>query len=45
MTQRVCIVGGGATGVALLWLEAKTQHEHPTAQYEITLVHNQLGEG
>jgi predicted NAD/FAD-binding protein len=42
MTQRVCIVGGGATGVALLWLLAKMQHHHPTAQYEITLVHDVL---
>ena len=42
MAQRVCIVGGGATGVALLWLLAKAQHRHPTARYEITLVHDVL---
>jgi predicted NAD/FAD-binding protein len=42
MAQRVCIVGGGATGVALLWLLAKTQQRHPTSQYEITLVHDVL---
>jgi len=42
MTQRVCIVGGGATGVALLWLLAKTQQRHPSAQYEITLVHKDV---
>ena len=42
MTQRVCIVGGGATGAALLWLLAKTQQRNPRLQYEITLVHNDL---
>jgi hypothetical protein len=43
MTQSVCIVGGGATGVALLWLLAKAQKRNPGAhQYDITLVHNDL---
>ena len=42
MAQRVCIVGGGATGVALLWLLAKKQQQQPTSQYEITLVHDVL---
>jgi hypothetical protein len=43
MTERVCIVGGGATGVALLWLLAKAQQRNRAAhQYEITLLHNDL---
>lgn len=43
MTQRVCIVGGGATGVALLWLLAKAQKRAPSVhQYQITLVHKDV---
>src|SRR5262245_12286025 len=43
MTKSICIVGGGATGVALLWLLAKAQKRNPGAhQYEITLLHNDL---
>jgi glycine/D-amino acid oxidase-like deaminating enzyme len=41
MTERVCIVGGGATGVALLWLLAKAQRRNRAA-CEITLLHNDL---
>jgi hypothetical protein len=43
MKERVCIVGGGAAGVALLWLLAKAQQRNRAAhQYEITLLHNDL---
>ncbi|MDT5092924.1 MAG: hypothetical protein QOH60_2287 [Mycobacterium sp.] len=40
--QRICIVGGGAAGVALLWLLAKEQRKHPARQFEITLVHDDV---
>ena len=41
MTQKVCIVGGGASGVALLWCLAKAQQQN-TGNFEITLVHDDL---
>lgn len=43
MAQRVCIVGGGAAGVALLWLLAKAQKKRPAVhQYQITLLHKDV---
>ncbi|HXE54651.1 MAG TPA: hypothetical protein VN541_16640, partial [Tepidisphaeraceae bacterium] len=42
MAQRVCIVGGGAAGVAMLWLLAKAQDRNPGRQYQITLVHDEV---
>jgi hypothetical protein len=41
VTQKVCIVGGGASGVALLWCLAKAQQQN-TGNFEITLVHDDL---
>ena len=41
MTQKVCIVGGGASGVALLWCLAKAQQQQ-SEQFEITLIHDVL---
>jgi hypothetical protein len=41
-TQKICIVGGGAAGVALMWLLAKEQRKHPARQFEITLVHDDV---
>ncbi len=41
MTQKVCIVGGGASGVALLWCLAKAQQQN-SGSFEITLVHDDL---
>jgi hypothetical protein len=40
VTQRVCIVGGGASGVALMWCLAKAQQLSRSNQYEITVIHN-----
>jgi hypothetical protein len=37
--QKVCIVGGGATGVALLW--ALSQDPQASQEWDITLIHNQ----
>ena len=44
MTQKVCIVGGGASGVALAWCLAKAQQQKqkPSDQYQITLIHDVL---
>jgi hypothetical protein len=40
MTQKVCVVGGGASGVALLWCIAKAkQHGLPGWDYDVTLIH------
>ena len=41
MAQKVCIVGGGASGVALLWCLAKAQQQN-SGDFEITLVHDVL---
>jgi hypothetical protein len=37
--SRVCIIGGGATGVALLW--TLSQDKHAREEWDITLIHNQ----
>ena len=37
--QKVCIVGGGATGVALLW--ALSQDPQASQEWDITLIHDQ----
>ena len=37
--RRVCIIGGGATGVALLW--TLSQNEKARREWDITLLHNQ----
>ena len=37
--QKVCIVGGGATGVSLLW--ALSQDSQARQQWDITLIHDQ----
>ncbi len=37
MTNKVCIVGGGASGVALLWALS----QDPKQSWDITLIHNQ----
>jgi hypothetical protein len=44
VTQKVCIVGGGASGVALAWCLAKAQQQKqkPSDQYQITLIHDVL---
>jgi len=38
--KKVCIIGGGATGVALLWTLA--QDSKAREEWDITLIHNQL---
>jgi len=37
--KKVCIIGGGATGVALLWILA--QDKKAREEWDITLIHNQ----
>ena len=37
--KKVCVIGGGATGVALLWTLA--QDKKARAEWDITLIHNQ----
>jgi cation diffusion facilitator CzcD-associated flavoprotein CzcO len=37
--RRVCIIGGGATGVALLW--TLSQNEKARREWDFTLLHNQ----
>lgn len=37
--KKVCIIGGGATGVALLWTLA--QDKNAREEWDITLIHNQ----
>jgi hypothetical protein len=37
--RRVCIIGGGATGVALLW--ALSQDKKARQEWDVTLIHNQ----
>jgi hypothetical protein len=39
MTKKVCIIGGGATGVALLWCLA--QDADACQEWEVTLIHDQ----
>lgn len=39
MTRKVCIVGGGATGVSLLWCLA--QDSAACEEWEVTLIHDQ----
>ena len=40
MTQRVCIVGGGATGVTLLWALAKAKQQGFAGwDYDVTVLH------
>ena len=42
MPLKVCIIGGGAAGVGLLWAMAKATQTHQAPdQYEITLLHDQ----
>jgi hypothetical protein len=44
MAQDVCIVGGGASGVALMWCLAKAQQQNSSKyQYNITLLHDAPG--
>ncbi|HEX9332178.1 MAG TPA: FAD/NAD(P)-binding protein, partial [Anaerolineales bacterium] len=37
--KKVCIIGGGATGVSLLWILAQDKKAHE--EWDITLIHNQ----
>jgi len=37
MTNKICIVGGGASGVALLWVLS----QDPKQSWDVTLIHNQ----
>ena len=37
--KKVCIIGGGATGVSLLW--ALSQDAQARTAWDITLIHNQ----
>src|SRR6266851_890928 len=40
MTQRVCIVGGGASGIAMLWCVAKAKQQGLGGwDYDVTLIH------